>query len=81
VVGMEQKYGPQGMVWMDAYLANILSGAIPVLASFILVIADPGQTSRITLYLLAVVFLFLVLGVIRFLQASRAGRRFRRERH
>jgi len=80
VVDMEQKYGPRGMVWMDAYFANLLFVPIPAVASVIPVMADQTRTSRIALYLLAVALLFLTLGVVRVLQASHAGRRFRRER-
>jgi hypothetical protein len=81
VVAMEQKYGPQGMIWMDASLANLPFVVIPAVASFIPTFADQTRTGRIALYLFAAGFLFPVLSVVRLLQASHAGRKFRRDRH
>jgi hypothetical protein len=81
VVAMEQKYGPQGMIWMDSSLANLPFVVILAVASFIPIFADQTRTSRITLYLLAAGFLFLVLNVVRLLQAFSACRKFRSERH
>jgi hypothetical protein len=81
VVAMEQKYGPQGMIWMDASLANVPFVVILAVASLIPIFADPTRTSRIALYLFAAGFLFLVLNVVRLLQAFSAGRKFRSERH
>ena len=77
VVAMEQKYGPQGMIWMDASLANLPFVVIPAVASLIPVFADPEETSRIALYLLAAGFVFLALNLVRILQAVSAGRKFR----
>jgi ABC-type branched-subunit amino acid transport system permease subunit len=78
---MEQKYGPQGTIWMDASLANLPFVVIPAVASLIPALADQARTSRIALYLLAAAFLFLVLNFVRLLQASNSGRKFRSERH
>jgi ABC-type branched-subunit amino acid transport system permease subunit len=77
---MEQKYGPEGMIWLDASMANVPWCIIPVMAGFVIIVAHPTRTSRIAGYLLAAAFVFLVLNLVRLLQASRAGRRFRRER-
>jgi hypothetical protein len=79
VVAMEQKYGPRGIVWMDAYFVNLLFVVPFGLAGFISVFATPTYTSQITLYLFAAVLLFLILSFLRVLQASHAGRKFRRE--
>jgi hypothetical protein len=79
VVAMEQHYGPDGMIWLDASLANVPFGVILALAGFVIIFAHPTRTSRITEYLLMAVFLLLVLYFVRILQASRAGRKFRRE--
>ena len=79
VVATEKHYGPETMIWMDASLANVPFGVILALAGFVTVFANPHKTRRITLYLLAAVFVFVVLSLIRLLQASRAGRKFRRE--
>lgn len=81
VVGMEEKYGPQGMIWMDAYFANLLYVPIPAAAGFASIFSDPTKTSRIAQYMLAAVCLFLVLSLLRVLQASHAGRKYRRDRH
>jgi hypothetical protein len=78
VVAMERKYGPRGMIWIDAGLANLLFGLFPAVAAWIPILGHPTRTSRIALYLLAAGFLFLVLGLLRALQASHAGRKFRR---
>jgi len=80
VVATEQKYGPQGVIWLDASLANVPFGFIPAVASLVPVLADQTGTSRIALYLLAVSSLFMVLAAVRFLQALGASREFRRER-
>jgi hypothetical protein len=79
VVAMERKYGPDGMVWLDASLANVPFGIVLALAVFVIVFAHPTRTSEIGGYLLAVVAAFWVLYIVRFFQASRAGRKFRRE--
>jgi hypothetical protein len=79
VVAMEQHYGPDGMIWMDASLANIPFGVILALAGFVIILAHPARTSRIGGYLLAAVFVFVVLNLVRLVQASSAGRKFRRE--
>jgi ABC-type branched-subunit amino acid transport system permease subunit len=81
LVGLEQKYGPQGMIWMDAYFANLLFLLIPGAAGFIAIFSDPTKTSRVAQYMLAAVCLFLVLSLLRVLQASHAGRKYRRDRH
>jgi ABC-type branched-subunit amino acid transport system permease subunit len=81
IVAMEQKYGPQGMVWMNASMANTPFFVIPTAASLIPTFADRTRTSPIALYPFAAGFLFLVLIVVRMLQASRAGRVFRRDGH
>jgi hypothetical protein len=81
VVALEQKYGPDGMIWMDASLANGLLVLMLSVAVFVIVVAHPTRTSRIGLYLLAATFLFLILCWVRILQASRAGRKLRRTRY
>jgi hypothetical protein len=81
VVAMEKRYGPDGMIWLDASLANALSGIIFAVAVFVIVFAYPTRTSKIGGYLLAAVALFWVLYTVRVLQAARAGRKFRREGH
>jgi hypothetical protein len=78
VVELEQGYGPVGMIWLDAYFANLLFFVVPAMASFIPIFATPTRTSRIALYLFGAALLFLVLSVVRLLQAVRAGRKFRR---
>jgi ABC-type branched-subunit amino acid transport system permease subunit len=80
VVGLEQKYGPQGIIWMNAYFADLLFLLIPAAGGFIAIFSDPTGTSRIALYMLAAVCLFLVLAAVRVLQASHAGRKYRRDR-
>jgi MFS superfamily sulfate permease-like transporter len=80
VVAMEQRYGPDGMIWADASLANGPFVLVLGAAVFVIVFAHPTRTSRIAGYLLAAVFLFLVLSWVRLLQASRAGRKFRSDR-
>ncbi len=75
---MEQRYGQVGMIWLNASLANDLLVVIPSVAGFVTVFADPTRTSRISLYLLAAAFLFVALSVVRGLQASSAGQKFRR---
>jgi hypothetical protein len=79
VVTMEQNYGPDGMIWMDASLANAQYVGVLGVAVFVIVFAHPTRTSAIAGYLLVVVFLLLVLCIVRLLQSFRAGRRFRRE--
>lgn len=81
VVGLEQKYGPQGMIWMDAYFANLLFLLIPAAAAFASIFSEPTRTSPIAQYMVAAVSLFLVLSLLSFLQASHAGRKYRRDRH
>jgi hypothetical protein len=81
VVALEQKYGPRGMIWADASLANALCGTVLAVGVFVIVFAHPTRTSRIGLYLLAATFLLVVLCWVRILQAGRAGRKFRRDRH
>jgi ABC-type branched-subunit amino acid transport system permease subunit len=77
VVRTELKYGPTGMMWLDASLANLPFGMIFALAAFIPIMVSATKTSRLGLYLIAIACLFLVLSGIRLLQASRAGRKFR----
>jgi hypothetical protein len=79
VVALEQKYGPRGIVWMDAFFANLQYVAIFGLAGLISIASTPADTSRISLYLFVVVLLFLILSFVRLLQAVRTGRKFRRE--
>ena len=79
VVAMERKYGPKGMIWLDASLANAPFGIILAIFGFVTVFANSTRTSRITEYLLAAVAVFWVLYIVRVIQASRAGRKFRRE--
>jgi hypothetical protein len=79
VVALERKYGPEGMIWLDASLANVPFGVILAVAVFVIVFAHPTRTSSIAGYLLAAVALFWVLYMVRVLQASRAGRKFRRQ--
>jgi hypothetical protein len=79
VVGMEKKYGPDGMVWLDASLANAPFSIITTLVVVVIVFAHPTRTSKIGLYLLVVAAVFWALNIVRLLQAARAGRRFRRE--
>jgi hypothetical protein len=79
VVAMERKYGPDGMIWLDASLANVPFGVILAMVGFVIVFAHPTRTSSITGYLLAAVAAFWVLYIVRLLQATRAGRKFRRE--
>jgi hypothetical protein len=79
VVAMEKRYGPDGMVWLDASLANVPFGIVLALAVFVIVFAHPTRTSEIGGYLLAGVAAFWVLYMVRVFQASRAGRKFRRE--
>jgi hypothetical protein len=81
IVAMEAKNGPDGMIWMDASLANALYGVILSVAVFVIVFAHPTRTSATAGYLLAVVFVLLVLCWVRILQSFRAGRKFRREHH
>jgi uncharacterized membrane protein len=81
VVAMEQRYGPDGMIWLDASLANVLFVAILAVAGFVIVFAYPTRTSAIAGYLLAAVAVFWVLCIVRAIQASRAGRKFRRQGH
>jgi hypothetical protein len=81
VVAMEQRYGPDGMIWLDASLANAQYVAALGVAVFVIVFAHPTRTSRIAGYLLAAAAVFLVLNIVRLIQASRAGRKFRRESH
>lgn len=78
VVAMEKRYGPDGMIWLDASLANALSGVVIALPVFVIVMAHPTRTSKIGLYLLAATAVCLVLCWVRLLQGSRAGRKFRR---
>jgi hypothetical protein len=79
VMALEKRYGPDGMIWLDASLANVPFGTILAIVGFVTVFATPIRTSRITEYLLVAVAVFWVLYIVRFLQASRAGRKFRRE--
>lgn len=79
VVAMEQHYGTDGMIWMDASLANVPFGVILALVAFVIIFAHPARTSRIAGYVLAAAFVFLVLNLVRLVQASAAGRKFRRE--
>jgi len=81
VVAMEQKYGPRGMIWLDASLANAQYVAVLGVAVFVIVFAHPTRTSLIAGYLLGAAFLLVVLNLIRLVQASRAGRKFRHEGH
>jgi hypothetical protein len=81
IVSMEKRYGPDGMVWLDASLANGLFIIIFAVAGFVAVFAHPTSTSRIAGYLLVVVAAFWALNIVRFIQAARAGRKFRREGH
>jgi hypothetical protein len=60
VVAMEQRYGPDGMIWPDASLANVLFVAILAVAGFVIVFAHPTRTSAIAGYLLAAVAVFWV---------------------
>jgi hypothetical protein len=79
VVAMEKHYGPDGMIWADASVANAPFGTILAVVGFVIIFAHPTRTSRIAGYLLAAVAVFWVLSIVRLLQASRAGRKFRRE--
>jgi hypothetical protein len=79
VVRLEQNYGPDGMIWMDASMANIQFVAILGVAIFVIVFGHPTRTSHIALYLLAAGILFLILSVVRLSQFFRAGRKVRRE--
>jgi len=81
VVAMEKRYGPDGMIWLDASMASVPFGLILAIAGFFTVFAHPASTSGITKYLLAAVAVFWVLYIVRVVQASRAGRKFRREAH
>jgi len=79
VVAMEKRYGPEGMIWLDASLANALPGIILAVAVWVIVFAHPTRTSKIGGYMLAAAALLWVLCMVRVLQAARAGRKFRRE--
>jgi hypothetical protein len=79
VVAMEKRYGPDGMIWLDASLANVPVGIILAVVVFVIVFVHPTRTSKIGGYLLAAVAAFWVLYMVRVIQASRAGRKFRRE--
>jgi hypothetical protein len=79
VVAMEKRYGPDGMIWLDASVANVPVGIIRAMVVFVIVFAHPTRTSRIGGYLLAVAVVFWALSIVRLLQASRAGRKFRRQ--
>jgi hypothetical protein len=70
--------GPDGMIWLDASLANVPFAIICAVAVFVIVFAHPTRTSKIGGYLLLAVAVFWVLYIIRRLQAGRAGRKFRR---
>lgn len=76
---MERKYGPDGMIWLDASVANAPFGIILAMAVFVVVFAHPTRTSGIGGYLLAAAAVFWLLCMVRLFQASRAGRKFRRE--
>jgi hypothetical protein len=79
VVAMERKYGPDGMIWLDASAANAPFGIILAVVVFVIVFAHSTRTSKIGGYVLAIAALFWVLCMVRLLQGSRAGRKFRRE--
>ena len=79
VVAMERKYGPDGMIWLDASAANAPFGVILAVVVFVIVFAHPTRTSKIGGYLLAAAAVFWALNIVRLLQATRAGRKFRRE--
>jgi hypothetical protein len=81
VVRLEEKYGPTGMVWLDAYLVNVGLGVIAAVVAWIPIMVSGTKTSRLALYLLGATCLFGALGAIRLVQASRAGRQFRATRH
>jgi uncharacterized membrane protein YfcA len=81
VVAMEERYGPDGMIWLDASMANVPFGIILAIVGFYTVFAHSASTSKITEYLLVAVAVFWVLYIVRVIQAARAGRRFRREHH
>jgi hypothetical protein len=49
VVRMEQHYGLDGMIWMDASMANIQFVAILGVAVFLIVFGHPTRTSQIAL--------------------------------
>jgi hypothetical protein len=77
VVAMEKRYGPDGMIWLDASLADALLCAALSIVGFIIVFAHPTRTSVIGGYCLLAAALSLVLDFVRLIQARRAGRRFR----
>jgi hypothetical protein len=81
VLDLEQKYGPRGIVWMDAYFANLQFVGVFGLAGLVSVFVTPTYTSQVSLYLLAATLLFLALGAIRLIQAVRTGRKFRHDQH
>jgi hypothetical protein len=81
VAAMEKRYGPDGMVWLDASLANGLFLVIFAVAVFVAVFAHPRSTSSIAGYLMVVAAVFWALNIVRLIQAARAGRKFRREGH
>jgi len=81
IVTMEQHYGPDGMIWLDASLANAPFAIALTIVGFVIVFAHPTKTSAIAGYLLAAAAVFLVVNLVRLSQAVRAGRKFRREGH
>ena len=81
IVAAEKRYGPDGMIWLDAGYANLPFGLICAVAVFVIIFTEGTTTSKIGLYLFAAMAGFFLLYFVRVIQASRAGRKFRGEGH
>lgn len=76
----EKQYGPKGIIYWRASRANLPPVMIAGILCWVFIIAHPAQTSKIALYLLLVLLVFLALYAVRLIQASNAGREYRDER-
>jgi hypothetical protein len=74
-----QQLGPKGVALLMAFFADFVLGWLLVIVTFILDFASGGKGTlrHITLYVLLAGILIIIFSVIRRVQSSSAGRKFR----
>ena len=82
ILRIEQNYGPEGITLIAAGLSSVLPGQLIGCIGIVLLLVsgDRGSLPLIGYSLMGLGVLLVVLGSMRYIQGSKAGRRFRGDR-
>jgi hypothetical protein len=76
---MQQNYGPEGLALLQAGFANLGPGFLITMAGVLLQFLAAGG-SAVANYLAVAGVLIMLAGIMRYIQAGRAGRIYRNDR-